>query len=60
MDLESRSPVGSSMRMMAGELANDLAIALCKVYFTLFAANPLIIHLEDDQPVRKVQPFSVA
>lgn len=57
VDLESRSPVGSSNRMIAGEFANDLAIALNKMYYTLFAANHLTTSLVSDPLVTIVLLF---
>lgn len=60
VDLESKSPVGSSSSTMAGELAKDLAIALLKKGLTLFAAIRLTAHWEGDQPARKGPLFSKA
>lgn len=60
VDLESKSPVGSSRSTMAGELAKDLAIALFKMGVTLSVANRLIIHLGDGQLARKVRLSSRA
>lgn len=42
VDFESRSPVGSSSKMIDGEFANDLAMALNYDNITLFAASLLI------------------
>lgn len=49
VDLESKSPVGSSSSTMAGELAKDLAIALLKKGVTLSVVIRLIIHWGGDQ-----------
>lgn len=40
VDFESRSPVGSSNSIIAGEFANDLAMALSITTLTLFVARP--------------------
>lgn len=54
---ESKSPVGSSSKMIAGEFARDLAIALNKNDFTLFVVHHLIVNLANDQLFQKDQLF---
>jgi len=49
VDLESKSPVGSSIKIIAGEFAKDLAIALNIKNGTLSVVLLLIVHLVDDQ-----------
>jgi hypothetical protein len=44
VDFESRSPVGSSISIIDGELANDLAIALFNFLNTLSAALLQKVH----------------
>ena len=60
VDLVSRSPVGSSSRMIAGELARDLAIALDMAICTLFVARLLKVHSEGARLSLTILPSSAA